>query len=198
MHFPVFLWIGPLPLHPHWVFEVLAYLVASRLYLTLRGRGDLLSEADRWTVVTAAMVGAAVGSKLLYWASGPAFMVAHWHDPFVLIGGKSIVGGLLGGLCAVEWAKRRVGITRATGDLFVLPLVVGIAIGRIGCFLTGLDDHTTACPPRSPGAWTSAMGCRATRLSCTRSPSSSCSVLSCLPSSAVPASQKVPSSRHSW
>jgi phosphatidylglycerol:prolipoprotein diacylglycerol transferase len=150
MHFPVYLWLGPLPLHPHWVFEILAYLVASRLYLALRGRGDLLPEADRWTVVTAAMVGAAVGSKLLYWASDPAFMVAHWRDPFVLIGGKSIVGGLVGALCAVEWVKRQVGITRATGDLFVLPLVVGIAIGRIGCFLTGLDDHTYGLPTTLP------------------------------------------------
>ncbi|MEZ0369957.1 MAG: prolipoprotein diacylglyceryl transferase, partial [Candidatus Sericytochromatia bacterium] len=29
-----------------------------------------------------------------------------------------------------------------TGDAYVLPLCVGIALGRIGCFLTGLDDHT--------------------------------------------------------
>jgi prolipoprotein diacylglyceryltransferase len=36
----------------------------------------------------------------------------------------------------------RLGVKRATGDLFVFPLVVGIAIGRVGCFLTGLADHT--------------------------------------------------------
>ena len=30
----------------------------------------------------------------------------------------------------------------ATGDLLALPLVLGIAIGRIGCFLSGLEDQS--------------------------------------------------------
>jgi len=40
MEFPVYLWMGPVALHPHWVFEILGYLAGSRLYLVLRGRGD--------------------------------------------------------------------------------------------------------------------------------------------------------------
>ncbi|HTG16849.1 MAG TPA: prolipoprotein diacylglyceryl transferase family protein, partial [Blastocatellia bacterium] len=43
---------------------------------------------------------------------------------------------------AVEWTKRRLGIHRRTGDLFAIPLCIGIAIGRIGCFLSGLSDDT--------------------------------------------------------
>jgi prolipoprotein diacylglyceryltransferase len=42
----------------------------------------------------------------------------------------------------VELAKKFIGWTRSTGDDFVLPLAAGMMIGRIGCFLTGLDDHT--------------------------------------------------------
>jgi phosphatidylglycerol:prolipoprotein diacylglycerol transferase len=42
----------------------------------------------------------------------------------------------------VELVKRASGIRTPTGDLFAVPLAVGIAIGRIGCFLSGLDDHT--------------------------------------------------------
>ena len=45
-------------------------------------------------MVAAAAVGAAVGGKLLYWASDPAFTASHWQDPTYLIGGKSIVGAL--------------------------------------------------------------------------------------------------------
>ena len=67
-----------------------------------------------------------------------------------LLGGKTIVGALLGGTFAVEWAKARMGVQRRTGDLFALPLVAGIAIGRIGCFLAGLRDHTYGTPTALP------------------------------------------------
>jgi phosphatidylglycerol:prolipoprotein diacylglycerol transferase len=143
MQFPVYLRIGSLQIHPHWVFEAVAYAVAFRLFLTLRRQGDTLDDDARWWVIAAAAAGAAVGSKVLYWLEEPRLTYAHWHDPIFLMGGKTIVGALVGGLLAVEWSKRRLGITRRTGDLFALPLCVGIAIGRVGCFLTGLEDHTS-------------------------------------------------------
>jgi phosphatidylglycerol---prolipoprotein diacylglyceryl transferase len=143
MHFPVYIRVGSFRLHPHLIFEALAYAVSFRVYLSLRGRwGDALGEDARWWVIAAAAAGSAVGSKLLYWLEDPQFALTHWRYLTYLIGGKAIVGGLIGGLVAVEWTKRRLHITRSTGDLFALPLAVGLAIGRIGCFLTGLDDHT--------------------------------------------------------
>jgi phosphatidylglycerol:prolipoprotein diacylglycerol transferase len=63
-------------------------------------------------------------------------------DPLELFGGKTIVGGLLGGWAGIEFAKQRLGVTRSTGDAFVWPLALGTAIGRLGCFFTGLSDHT--------------------------------------------------------
>jgi len=153
VEFPVYVRLGSLAVHPHWFFECLAYFVGSRLYLALKARwGDPIPDADRWSVVVAAVVGGALGSKLLYWLSDPGVMLEHWHDPVFLMGGKSIVGGLIGGLVAVELVKRRVGVTRATGDLFVIPLALGIAVGRVGCFLTGLDDHTYGLPTTLPWA----------------------------------------------
>ena len=67
--------------------------------------------------------------------------LVQWKGSLVLI-----VGGLLGGLIGVELAKKIIGWTRSTGDDFALPLIVGMMIGRIGCFLTGLDDHTYGTP----------------------------------------------------
>jgi prolipoprotein diacylglyceryltransferase len=64
--------------------------------------------------------------------------------------GKTIVGGLAGGTLAVEWVKRRIGESRRTGDAFVLPLALGMAIGRVGCFLAGLGDHTQGGPTTLP------------------------------------------------
>jgi phosphatidylglycerol:prolipoprotein diacylglycerol transferase len=143
MSFPVYLPLGPLRLHPHFVFEALAYLVGYRVYLKQRKRsGDHLSTRDRTWIVAAAICGAAIGSKLLYWLGDPALTVRRWSDVFYLMAGKTIVGGLIGGLIAVEAIKRRLGIVRRTGDLFAIPLCIGIAIGRVGCFLSGLSDDT--------------------------------------------------------
>jgi prolipoprotein diacylglyceryltransferase len=58
------------------------------------------------------------------------------------MGGKTIVGALVFGMMAVEIMKRYIGLEQSTGDLYAIPLALGIAIGRIGCFLTGLADHT--------------------------------------------------------
>ncbi len=42
----------------------------------------------------------------------------------------------------MEWVKKLRRLSIRTGDLFALPLTLGIALGRIGCFLTGLSDQT--------------------------------------------------------
>src|SRR5260370_21930725 len=67
---------------------------------------------------------------------------AHLRDPGAWLGGKTIVGGLLGGWAGVEIAKKCMGIAWSTGDLYVFPLIFGMAVGRVGCFLTRLEDHT--------------------------------------------------------
>lgn len=143
MQFPVYLEIGRYRLHPHLVMELAAYIVAFRLYLSLRKKsGDVISDDARWWVLAAAVVGAAVGSKALFWLEDPALTIRYRNDAAYLLSGKTIVGGLIGGWLAVGWMKHRLGVSRRTGDLFVLPLLVGIGVGRIGCFLTGVSDHT--------------------------------------------------------
>jgi prolipoprotein diacylglyceryltransferase len=93
-------------------------------------------------VIVGCIFGAFVGSKLLAWAESWPHYWAHRATPRVWLGGKTIVGGLLGGWVGVEIAKKCVGIGRSTGDLFVFPLILGICLGRVGCFLTGLEDRT--------------------------------------------------------
>ena len=143
MQFPIYLRIFSLQIHPHWVFESLAYFIGFRIYR--RGRrdvGDHLNNSDRLWIIAAAIIGAALGSKLLYWLESPVETLQNWNNLFYLMAGKTIVGGLIGGLFAVEFTKQRLGITRRTGDLFAIPLAISIAIGRIGCFLSGLSDET--------------------------------------------------------
>ena len=52
------------------------------------------------------------------------------------------MGGLFGGLLGVEFIKWIIGEKESSGDLFTLPIILGIFIGRIGCFLTGINEFT--------------------------------------------------------
>jgi prolipoprotein diacylglyceryltransferase len=143
--------LGPLVISPHFFLESLAYLVGFAIYRRERQRaGDFLPSPDRTSLVVAAIVGAAVGSKLLAWFEDPALTLSHWYDMPFLLGGKTIVGGLFGGTIAVEWTKARLRIQRRTGDLFALPIVAGTAIGRMGCFFAGLRDRTYGTPTVLP------------------------------------------------
>ena len=143
MNFPVHIHLGFMTLHSHLVFEVLAYFIGFRVYQRERAKADdVVGDSDRWTVILAAAVGAAIGSKVLHHLASPTRFIENWPDPVFLMGGKTIVGGLLGGLIAVETVKRAYKINRRTGDLFAMPLCVAIFIGRIGCFLSGVEDDT--------------------------------------------------------
>lgn len=143
MKFPVQFSIGPITLHAHLVLELLAWFVGSQVYWFLRRRwADPLDLRMRLVVIAGAAAGALIGSKLVAVLERAPEIARLWNDIAFWMGGKSIVGGLLGGLVGVEWIKRSMGETRSTGDLFVMPLCAAIAVGRVGCFLSGLDDHT--------------------------------------------------------
>lgn len=127
--------------------EAIGYAGGFRLYLYLRKRWPSAAvpiEANLWILV-GAVFGALVGSKLLAWVESWPDYLRLWQtqgDITAALGGKTIVGGLLGGWAGVEFAKRWLSIRRHTGDVFVFPLIFGMSVGRIGCFLTGLPDHT--------------------------------------------------------
>jgi phosphatidylglycerol---prolipoprotein diacylglyceryl transferase len=143
MPLPFYLRFGSVVIHPHWVFESLAYTAGFYLYRRHRQRqGDVIGSRERLWVVAAAVVGGFTGSRVLSMFEDPAFLADHWTRPQLLLGGKTIVGGLIGGLLTVELIKWIRGIRESTGDLLALPLVLGIAIGRVGCFLSGLEDQS--------------------------------------------------------
>ena len=143
MGFPVYFWIGSWRIHPHILFEGLAYAIAFRLLLLKVRRQDNIPATHRSSVIVGGMIGALLGAKLLVllqhiyliWESKENFL-------FLLLQGKTVVGALLGGLIGVELTKKLIGVKESTGDAFVYPLIVGTAVGRIGCFLTGLSDRT--------------------------------------------------------
>jgi phosphatidylglycerol---prolipoprotein diacylglyceryl transferase len=150
----------PIGSHPVWhpVMETLAYASGFAVYRWQRARqGDIVDEPQRWTVLAAAAVGALLGSRALgvaeHWPTvQQAWQAGLLWELLLSPGGKTIVGGLLGGWLAVELVKKLSGIKRRTGDLFALPLCVGIAVGRVGCLLAGLSDDTYGKPTSLPWA----------------------------------------------
>lgn len=141
------------PVALHTLFEALAYAVGFRLFLWTRRK--LAPSAFRhddhvvWVGV-GAIVGAAIGAKLSFWLDDPLAAFADFPSLRHLLEGKSIIGALLGGLTGVELAKKIAGVDNSTGDAFVLPLTVGMCIGRVGCYLAGLGDHTYGVPTTLP------------------------------------------------
>ncbi|BAY94588.1 prolipoprotein diacylglyceryl transferase [Tolypothrix sp. PCC 7601] len=150
LNFPVYIWLGSLRIHPHILFESLAYAVAFRL-LIFRLRKDAIAPSQRSSVIVGGMIGALMGAKLLV---GVEHIDLIWQNQqqflLLLLQGKTVVGALLGGLIGVELTKKIIGIHQSTGDVFVYPLIVGTAIGRIGCFLTGLSDRTYGIATKLP------------------------------------------------
>jgi prolipoprotein diacylglyceryltransferase len=138
-------WTGNLRVH--FALEALGYLSGAAVYVVSRRRQpDVISDATRATILAGAAVGAALGTRLLFVLCEPARLA----DPASWLAGKTVVGGLLGGLIGVEIAKWMNGITRSTGDLFVYPLITAMCIGRIGCFLAGPADKTAGLPTTLP------------------------------------------------
>lgn len=131
----------------HFLFELLGYSAGAIVYVRTRARrGDAISDPHRAIVLSGAALGAAIGTRLLFVLCEPARL----GDPAAWISGKTVVGGLLGGLIGVETIKAIQGIRRSTGDLFVYPLLTAMCIGRIGCFLAGPIDKTAGLPTSLP------------------------------------------------
>ena len=99
--------------------------------------------------------------ELGYWAtlSFAALLGAFWfgtlnlHLSDIAGIGRSAFGALFGGIAGVElWKafKRREG---STGVVYVVPLSVGMILGRVGCQFSGLYDLTYGAPTSLPWAW---------------------------------------------
>ena len=151
MHFPVNIHIGRSTIPVHFVCETLAYIVGYRYYVYLRKNNhDAISEQNRLIIFIAAALGAFMGSHIVGVFENP-YLLSHMSLAYFM-GNKTIVGGFLGGLVAVEVVKKYLHITVSSGDLMVYPLILAMIIGRVGCFLAGLDDGTYGIPSNLPWA----------------------------------------------
>ncbi len=128
----------------HAIFDVIAWAAAALALRWVMRRGVAFppSPAGDWGYIAVLVLGAGIGAVL----AGTANL---WLSQQAGIA-RSIEGAIAGGILAIELYKRRAHITGRTGARFALPLAVGTAVGRIGCYLAGLDDFTYGTPTTLP------------------------------------------------
>ncbi len=127
-------WGMSVPSYP--VFMLLAILLPC--YLIWKNVKYMKFADDRmFFVVIAALVGGIIGAKVPVWLVNWKEIVQSFPDVRLLLSGRTIVGGLIGGTLAVEWMKKGLGVRSRTGNVLAAPLALGIAIGRLGCFFQG-------------------------------------------------------------
>lgn len=153
MTFPIDLHLGPITIPSHLIFDILSLVAAAKYYEVVKARTtDHLSENNRFFVVVAAGLGAFLGARLLGALEYPD---QFFNPPSILfyLASKTLVGGLVGGILAVELVKKWAGEKKRSGDIFVYPAILGIAVSRIGCLLTGVVDQTVGLPSSLPWAF---------------------------------------------
>ncbi len=126
----------------HLVLEYLAFFVAFRYYVFLRKKTtDVISSENRLSIILGAIFGALIGSRLFGFLENPLIEMTV-QNIIQLLNTKTIMGGLFGGLLGVEISKKIIHEKQSSGDLFTFPIIFGIIVGRIGCFLSGTNEFT--------------------------------------------------------
>ena len=143
MPFPVTLHFGSYSLTLHALLETAAFFIGFRYFLYLRRRqGDVFATQSRAWIILGAIAGALLGSHGIGSLERPCELgKTHNLLPYIA-GNKTVLGGFLGGLLGAEGIKKIIGEKRASGDLFVYPMILALIIGRIGCFSMGIYEET--------------------------------------------------------
>jgi len=135
---PTILKIGPIGLHSYGLMLAVAFLVGIRMMQ--REAKPLGIDPDRVAdlgllILASAIVGSRAFFVASHWpeyARQPLSALAVWD------GGLTFYGGVMLALPASYWFVRSKRLPFwALADLTAQPLALGVALGRIGCFLSG-------------------------------------------------------------
>lgn len=107
-----------------------------------KNQENKLSKINAYYIVLSALIFGIIGSKILVIIENFDIIIKNINDieklKTLIYTGKSIVGGLIGGYIGVRFIKKRLNIESVrTGNKIAPAIALGMAIGRIGCFLTG-------------------------------------------------------------
>ncbi|MEI7984914.1 MAG: prolipoprotein diacylglyceryl transferase family protein [Armatimonadota bacterium] len=115
------------------IFNALGYAVGAFLYWHEAKRRKLATDGMSRIVMIGAVAGVLLARLVERIAEGGHLVTM--LDPSS--GGRTILGGVIGGWIVVEISKRKMGIRTSTGPLWAVSLPAGEFFGRIGCWFNG-------------------------------------------------------------
>ncbi|MGE5473361.1 MAG: prolipoprotein diacylglyceryl transferase [Ignavibacteriales bacterium] len=133
---PVLFNLGGLPV-PSYSFFVLLGLAAGIAFYFIDARKNKAANENTFFIFIAALTFGALGAKLPIWIANYQLIMANPTNLSLLLSGRTIIGGLIGGTIGVILTKKVLKIKDKRGNQFAPAGAIGIAIGRIGCFLRG-------------------------------------------------------------
>ncbi|HJN56891.1 MAG: prolipoprotein diacylglyceryl transferase [Candidatus Woesearchaeota archaeon] len=138
---PVLLSVGPFEIHYYGLFFVLGFVLAYFIINYLAKRKELpLSKDDIADLILYVIVGVVLGARIFYvfvynlpfYLNNPSQIIAIWN------GGLSFHGGLIGAvIVALIFCKKKKIHFYELADIAVVPLALGLALGRLGNFTNG-------------------------------------------------------------
>lgn len=148
---PILLSIGPFQIRYYGLFFVLAFVVAYFLLVHLAKRKELsITKDDIADLLLYIVIGAILGARIFYvfvynlpfYLNNPFEIIAVWH------GGLAFHGGIIGAsIAGIYFTKRKKIDFYELADIVVIPLALGLALGRLGNFINGeLYGHITTVP----------------------------------------------------
>lgn len=151
MTFPVEIGIGAFKISAHLLLETLGFVLGFQYYQYLRrNTQDLIPQENRTWILIGGIFGAFFLSRLAGALEYPQAWAESPYPWLYLFQSKTITGGLFGGLLGVELAKKYIGERNSSGDLFTFPIILGMMIGRLGCFSNGVYEATYGIPTTLP------------------------------------------------
>jgi len=142
---PTLITIAGLHIASHDFFVALAFVVGFAIFVHEARRRRMWDER-LIPLIAGVIVGGAIGGRLAgvldaATQDGVGAIAWAWTE-----GGRSILGGLTGAYIGGLIGKRVGGYPGKTGDLFAPAVAIGLAIGRIGCFLAEAPGRPTSLP----------------------------------------------------
>jgi phosphatidylglycerol---prolipoprotein diacylglyceryl transferase len=133
---PVLFRMGRLEIPSYTFFILLGISIGALVYFHEAKKAGQANEFS-FLIAIGAFVGSTIGSKLLEFFLNIDRVETADDIISLLFSGRTVIGGIIGGTLGVWFTKKVAGIQGKKGNMFAPAVAIGIAIGRIGCFLNG-------------------------------------------------------------